>query len=214
MKTGLVEYAEPRYIPELLYEPNDPSTGSQYYLGKIQAYDAWDIAQGDTNTVIAIVDTGMDMDHGDLIYNIAYNTDDPLDGTDNDNDGFVDNFRGWDMGDNDNFPQNEMNEHGTLCAGLASADTDNGIGIAGPGFKCRLLPVKIQDSDSLLTRSYEGIVYAAEQGAQIISCSWGDTHYARFEQDMVSYAAINKDALVVAACGNDNNIRNFYPASL
>jgi hypothetical protein len=212
-KAEIVAYAEPRYIPELLYVPDDPSHESQYYLSTIQAYEAWDIHKSDTNMVIAIVDTGVDMDHEDLIYNIAYNYDDPIDGIDNDNDGFVDNFRGWDMGDNDNFPQNEMNEHGTLCAGMSAAHTDNGLGVAGVGFKSRMLPIKVQDVDSLLTRAYEGIVYAADQGAQVINCSWGNTHYAQFEQDIVQYAAINKDALVVAAAGNDNNIVNFYPAS-
>ncbi len=212
-KSEFVEYAEPRYIPELLYVTDDPNHESQYYLSTIHAYDAWDLHQSDTNMVIAIVDTGIDMDHEDLIYNIAYNFDDPIDGIDNDNDGYVDNFRGWDMGDNDNFPQNEMNEHGTLCAGMAAAHTDNGLGIAGVGFKSRILPIKVQDADSLLTRAYEGIVYAADQGAHIINCSWGNTHYAQFEQDIIQYATINKDALVVASAGNDNNDVNFYPAS-
>ncbi len=212
-KSSIVEYAEPRYIPKLLYVPDDPNHESQYYLNTIHAYDAWDVHQSDSNMIIAIVDTGIDMDHEDLIYNIAYNYDDPIDGIDNDNDGYVDNFRGWDMGDNDNFPQNEMNEHGSLCAGMAAAHTDNGLGVAGVGFKSRILPLKVQDADSLLTRAYEGIVYAADQGAQVINCSWGNTHYAQFEQDIVQYAAINKDALVVAAAGNDNNSVNFYPAS-
>jgi len=212
-KSKLVEYAEPRYIPELLYIPTDPQHENQYYLTNVKAYDAWDIHQSDTNMVIAIVDTGMDMDHEDLIYNIAYNYDDPIDGIDNDNDGYVDNFRGWDMGDNDNFPQNEMNEHGTLCAGISAAQTDNELGVAGLGFKSRVLPIKVQDADSLLTRAYEGVVYAADQGAQVINCSWGNTHFAQFEQDIIQYAAINKDALVVAAAGNDNNDINFYPAS-
>ncbi len=212
-KSGFVEYAEPRYIPELLYIPDDPQHSNQYYLQNVMAYDGWDIHKGDSATVIAIVDTGLDMDHEDLIYTIAYNYDDPIDGIDNDNDGFVDNFRGWDMGDNDNFPQNEMNEHGTLCAGMAAADSDNGLGVVGTGFDCSILPVKVQDEDSLLSRAYEGIIYAADQGADVINCSWGNTYFAQFEQDVVQYAAINRDALVVASAGNDHNDVNFYPAS-
>ncbi|MGM0649320.1 MAG: S8 family peptidase [Bacteroidota bacterium] len=213
-KSPITAYAENLQLQELLYVPDDPlNESNQYYLDIIDAYSAFDVQTGDTNMIIGITDTGIDLGHEDLVYNIAYNRDDPLDGIDNDNDGYVDNFRGWDLGDNDNNPQTDYSNHGTWVSGLAAADTDNGKGITGPGFDCRILPVKISDSDSLITRGYEGIVYAANSGASIINCSWGNHQYSEFEQDMVNYAAINKNALVVAACGNDDNMDNFYPAS-
>ncbi len=213
-KLQFVDYVEKVQYQHLLFTPDDPlNLSNQYYLSKTQTYEAWDIHKGDTSTTIGITDTGIDPGHEDLIYNIAYNWDDPLDGIDNDNDGYVDNFRGWDIGDDDNNPQTDYSNHGIYVSGIAAADTDNGTGISGTGFNCRILPVKISDSDSLITRGYEGIVYAANQGASVINCSWGNHHYSQFEQDMINYAAINKDVLVVAACGNDNNMQNFYPAS-
>ncbi len=213
-KSPATEYAEKRQAQGLLYVPNDPlNQAEQYYLDNIDAYSAYDVETGDTNVVIAITDTGIDLGHEDLVYNIAYNWDDPLDGIDNDNDGFVDNFRGWDVGDDNNNPQTDYNDHGIYVSGIAAADTDNGLGISGTGFNCRLLPIKVSDSDSLIVRGYEGIVYAANQGATIINCSWGNHQFSRYEQDMINYAVNNRNALVVAACGNDNDMRNFYPAS-
>jgi serine protease len=171
--TNLVEYAQPWYLPQSFSIPNDPFTGSQYYLEKIGAYDAWAIEQGDTNVVIAIIDTGIDLLHPDLIHNIDYNYDDLINGEDSDNDGYVDNHYGWDLGGNDNNPQWDVNAHGVHVAGIAGATTNNGTGMAGVGYKSRILPIKISDADGRLVRSYEGIVYAADQGAKVINCSWG-----------------------------------------
>ncbi|MDA3820609.1 MAG: S8 family peptidase [Candidatus Delongbacteria bacterium] len=213
-KSSATEYAEIRQKQDLLYVPDDPfNQAEQYYLDIIDAYAAYDVETGDTNVVIAITDTGIEPGHEDLVYSIAYNWDDPLDGIDNDNDGFVDNFRGWDIGDNDNNPQTDNDDHGIYVSGIAAADTDNGLGISGTGFDCHILPIKISDSDSLIVLGYEGIVHAANQGATIINCSWGNRQYSQYEQDMINYASINKNALVVAACGNDNDMRNFYPSS-
>ncbi len=213
-QTGLVEYAQPWYIPKPLYQPDDPFIESQYYLSNIKAYEAWEIEQGDTNIVIAITDTGIDLLHPDLVNSIAYNYDDPLNGEDTDNDGYADNFQGWDIAENNNNPQYDVNAHGVHVAGIAGASADNGTGMAGVGFNSRILPIKISDSDGRLVRAYEGIVYAADKGAQVINCSWGGAmSTGQFGQDIINYAVLNKDAIVIAAAGNSNNQIRIFPAS-
>lgn len=212
--TGLVEYAQPRYLPQPFFVPNDPFTGSQYYLNNIRAFDAWALEQGDTSMVIAIVDTGIDLFHPDLIHDIAYNWNDPINGEDSDNDGYIDNHFGWDLGENNNNPQYNANAHGVHVAGIAGASTHNGTGMAGVGFNSRLLPVKVSDADGRLVRAYEGIVYAADQGAQVINCSWGGAiPPGQFGQDIINYAVLNKDAIVIASAGNSNNQVRIFPAS-
>jgi serine protease len=215
VKTGYLVYAEPHYIPALLFSPDDPGAvrSIQYYLTRIHAYEAWDINKGDTNTVIGITDTGTDLAHPDLSGTVKHNYMDPIDGLDNDLDGYRDNFNGWDLGSNDNNPNWEALAHGVHVTGLASAQTNNGIGMAGTGYNCRYLPVKISNSFGSLVSAYEGIVYAADHGCQVINCSWGSTGGGQFGQDIVDYAVFNRDALVISASGNDNKLVNFFPAS-
>ncbi|WP_426490938.1 S8 family serine peptidase [Hymenobacter sp. 102] len=221
LKTGAVEYAEPLYYYSPLLQTSDPladsaRAGGQYHLKNIRAYRAWDVTQGDTAITIAIVDGGTRLSHEDLASQVQRNRRDPIDGLDNDQDGYVDNYTGWDFADNDNDPVREANSvHGILVAGCASAATNNGKGIAGVGFRCRFLPLKIYSS----TRSgsfagYEAIIYAADHGCQVINLSWGGVGgYSRFEQEVIRYAAINRNAVVVAAAGNTPADLDFYPAS-
>ncbi len=218
MGLNIFEYAEPHYIPKALYVPNDPQadsvSGAQYHLKNIRAYEAWDINRGDTNVVIGITDTGFDFTHEDLVGNVKLNYQDPLDNIDNDNDGYLDNFKGWDMGMMDNNPQfSNASPHGVFVSGCAGATTDNDTGIAGSGFKCKLLPIKISDDNGNLTMAYDGIVYAADHGCQIINCSWGGTDGTQFGQNIVDYATFNTNALVIAAAGNNDAELIFYPAS-
>jgi serine protease len=100
-----VEYAEPHYIYKPNFTPNDPYFQTyQWYLRKVQLPLAWDITQGDTNVVIGIVDTGVDLDHPDLAGNIWHNWREiPNNGIDDDGNGYVDDFVGWDFGGKDNF---------------------------------------------------------------------------------------------------------------
>ncbi|MDY0216565.1 MAG: S8/S53 family peptidase [Bacteroidales bacterium] len=212
---GIFEYVDFKHFYKPMNVPNDPNNGSQYHLNTIRAYDAWDISKGDSSVVIAIIDTGMDFNHLDLKDNVAYNYADVIDGIDNDNDGYIDNFRGWDFGTDDNNPQIVYGGHGVFVAGLAAAHTDNGIGISGVGYNSRFLPIKIANADDKLVNAFEAIVYAANQGAAIINCSWGGANESGslFEQDVINYATFNKGSLVIAACGNDNNEVPFFPAS-
>jgi subtilisin family serine protease len=225
---GIV-YAEPRYLHQIYYDPNDPSIGSQTYLNVIKVRAAWDITQGDPNVIIGIVDTGVDWQHEDLQTTIWQNREEiPNNGIDDDNNGKVDDIRGWDFGGSgnpdktptpDNNPREDRPDHGTLLAGIASAATDNGLGVAGVGFKCKIMPVKTsQDNirtangDALIAYGYDGIAYAAENGAHIINCSWGINSFSQFGQDVVDYAT-QLGALVIAAAGNENSSSLYYPAA-
>ncbi len=213
-KLDFVEYCEPLYKIELLYVPNDPMNASdQYWLQNIKAFEAWDIHKGDTNKVIGISDTGIDLAHPDLIYNIKYNYLDPIDGVDNDNDGYIDNFRGWNFGENNNNVQASENPHGTYVSGIAGASTDNGIGVSGAGFKCKILPLKIMNSQGVIDNAYQSIIYAAIHGVDVINCSWGSKFYQQMGQEVVTYATLVHDLLIVAAAGNTNSEVEFYPAS-
>lgn len=225
LSTGLVSYVEPLYQREPLYQPNDPLADStivnqaatQYYLKKTQTYRGWDLDKGDSTIVIGITDTGTRFSHQDLRGQIKLNYADPIDGLDNDNDGFVDNFRGWDTADRDNDPSvgPPYGGHGVLVAGCAVARPDNGKGLAGVGFKCRYLPLKVYPSTAAGSfGGFEAIVYAADHGCKIINASWGGTGLkSQYEQDVINYAALNRDALVVVAAGNANQELDFYPAS-
>ncbi|MEO8088043.1 MAG: S8 family serine peptidase, partial [Bacteroidota bacterium] len=209
-----VAYAEPVYINYTCFTPNEPSgnLALQYFLTNIQAYNAWDVWKGDTNTVIGIVDTGTDWDHPDLAANLKNNYADPIDGIDNDADGFIDNFRGWDLGENDNDPVVGASDHGSHVSGCADAVTDNGTGVASPAFNCKFLPVKIADASGALTAGYEGIVYAADHGCNVINLSWGrGGGFSQYESDIIDYAALNRDVTVVTAAGNNNQDETFYP---
>lgn len=214
-----VEYAEPHYIYKPNFIPNDPGFSThQWYLQKVGLPLAWDITQGDTNIVIGIVDTGVDLDHPDLVENIWNNWGEiPNNGVDDDGNGYIDDFIGWDFGGRNNFNNDRLKQdndpsekkpvHGTHVAGIASAVTNNGIGVAGAGFKCKIMAVKVSiddDPNNLIYYGYEGIVYAVDNGAKVINCSWGGGGGSRFEQEIISYAT-SKGALVVAAAGNDRS---------
>ena len=213
------EYCQPNYYDHILYTPSDPRAANQYALSIVHAFEAWDICKGDSNIVIGVSDTGIDFNHDDLRNNIAYNLNDPIDGVDNDYDGYIDNYMGWDFGSGDNNPQwNESGTsgnaiHGTFTSGLAGARTDNGVGIASMGFSNKILPIKISNDYGSISTGYESIIYAAEHGCKIINCSWGSTTSHSFGRDVIEYVTEELNVIVVAAAGNDNNENLFYPAS-
>ena len=222
--TGAVAYVEPLYVRAPMYQPNDPRADStitnptqgQFYLKQIRAYRAWDVVRGDSTLVIGITDGGVRLTHEDLRAHVKHNYADPINGIDDDKDGYVDNFTGWDLANNDNDAGFDAAIiHGTLTAGVCAATPDNGRGIAGAGLNCRFLPLNIYPNvPGGVFAGYEAIVYAADHGCRVINMSWGGAGgYSQFEQDVCTYAAVNHDAVLVAAAGNTPANVLFYPAS-
>ncbi len=216
----IFEYIEPEYENEPLFIPNDPGAKAanapnyNYALTLCKVFEGWDISTGDTNVVIGLTDTGSDIDHPDLVNNVKKNYSDPINGVDDDGNGLIDDFTGWDFGNSDNTTQCETNAHGVHTQGLCAATTNNTIGTAGSGYKCKVLPLKIMNTAGSMVNSYTAIVYAADRGCKVINCSWGSTGTpSQYNQDVIYYATLTKDALVVAAAGNNNDDVPFYPAS-
>jgi subtilisin family serine protease len=212
-----VEWAEPKLIRRVAIIPNDSllSAGRQYNIGMISAEKAWDISKGDTSIIIAIIDTGVDWNHPDLKANILFDSNGNLVGTDL---GGL-NGRPDDDPREDIPPDGRNSYHGTHVAGIASAVTNNSIGIAGVGFNCTIMPVKVSRSDKRDASGYpfvwygfEGIKLAVDNGAKIINCSWGGYGYSRYEKEIIDYA-IENGVVIIAAAGNENSSGLFYPAS-
>lgn len=214
-----VIYAEAEQPVELLLTPNDPNLSNQSYLAVIDAFDAWNVTQGDPNIVVAVSDNGTDYGHVDLENKLAKNVLDPENGMDDDNNGYIDDYLGWDLADNDNDPYGDTPgsnlSHGTLVAGAVAAEANNGEGIAGVGYHTSFLPIKIfKTLTGSSKNSYESLIYAADRGCDVINLSWGAAGYKSSTlQDMVNYAVFEKDMVVVAAAGNTNAELDFYPAS-
>ena len=227
LKNPDVVYAEPHYIYRVNFTPNDSLLSQQYALNQIQAFQAWDYTQGDSTVPVGIVDTGVDWMHPDLYGNIWHN---PHWQTDTN---YPADSIGWDFGGDggssngnytptpDNNPQEDFPAHGTHVAGIVAAISNNNIGIAGVAPKCRIMAVKTSQANYLdpggepyIVYGFEGIIYAADNGARVINCSWGGPGYSQYEQDVIDYAT-TKGALVVAAAGNDDHSgRIFYPSVL
>ena len=227
-KTGLIEIAEPAYSAVPLYTPNDPRLGQQYHLPLINALSAWDVNKGSNSIIIAILDTGVDLDHPDLAANIYKNEGDPENGIDDDRDGYVDNYWGWDFaGDDyntllgDNNPNAELSNisHGTKVAGCASAVTDNAVGIAATGFNAKLMVLKhAAENDkrggtsAYLENLLDGVIYAATHNADIINASYGSGTYSQIEQAVYKWAALEHGVTIVAAAGNSGKALPNFPS--
>ncbi|MDQ3108325.1 MAG: S8 family peptidase [Bacteroidota bacterium] len=220
---GFFEFVEPHYIPKIDLAVNDPKSANnttnngQYHLYITNCAGpgttGWDISTGAATTLIAIVDTGTEYTHADLTNQVAINAADPVGSGDQDGDGFVDNYRGWDVAMNDNDATWQGNAHGVHVSGCASAQCNNSVGLCGSGYNCKFVPVKIADASGSLTASYEGITYAADFGCSVINCSWGGGGGGSYGQTIIDYAVNNRDALVIAAAGNNGLDEAFYPAA-
>lgn len=212
--------------------PNDLYLIYQWYVDDGSFADvrlpfAWDLEHGDSAVVIAIIDTGVDTSHPDLASKIWHNPGEiPGNRLDDDGNGFVDDFEGWDFGTGDNDPKPEYTPdpsgidvgfHGTFCAGIAAAATNNDDGIAGAGWSCRIMPLKVSNPDSGLTSSAiaGAFLYAVDKGASVISMSFGgpgDPGVPEFFQALADMATTS-GAVCVAAAGNDGDSVRVYPAA-
>lgn len=192
-----VEYVEQVPYNRIISVPNDPGTGNQYYLNKIKAFDAWDIRQGNTDIVVAVVDNAIQTNHADLAANM---------------------LAGRDISDNDNDPSppDTTFYHGTHVAGLVGAVTNNNVGIASVGYnRVKILPVKAtpdNGSRDIVYHGFEGIAWAAAHGAHIINVSWGGSAYSITDQTVINNAYAS-GVMIIAAAGNEGQSASYYPAS-
>jgi thermitase len=214
-----VEFAEPNYLVQIADTiPNDPRWSSQYGPVNIQAPQAWDITTGSSSVVVAVIDSGVDLGHPDLATKIWNNPGETgggkeTNGLDDDGDGYVDNWRGWNFVNGGNDPQDDHG-HGTHVAGIAAAASNNGVGVAGISWGARVMPLKVLDDTGSGSESdlAAAMVWAADHGARIINLSLGAPSPSSLMEDAVNYAYVH-GVTVVAAAGNDNMLGVLYPAA-
>lgn len=210
---GLVREAFPDRAYRMAYLPNDPFVPNQWNLFKMNVPAVWDVTQGSSDVVVAVLDTGVDYNHPELADNIWHNPGEiPANGIDDDGNGFVDDDIGWDFAYGDRNPMDDHG-HGTACAGIIAAVGDNASQIAGIAYRCRVMCVKIGLSSGY---SYDsmfapGVVYAADMGAKVQSISYFSDDLTPLLRAAVDYAW-SKGCLVIAAAGNFNEPFPIYPA--
>jgi subtilisin family serine protease len=193
--------------------PNDPRYPEQWALPKIEAPAAWALARG-MAAPIAIIDTGLDLDHGDLQAKLWVNPGEiPGNGLDDDGNGYVDDVHGYDIRNDDATPQDD-NGHGSHVGSIAAASSNDAFGVAGVAWDTPLMAVKVLHSnrDGTWADVAEGVIYAADNGARIINLSLGGTSPNATLELAVTYA-LSKGCLLVAAAGN-NSGAVLYPARL
>jgi subtilisin family serine protease len=206
-----VEWAEPNYIRQTSAVPNDTYYGQQWHLPAISAPAAWDTTKGAKHIIIAVVDSGVDYTHPDLAPNIWTNVDEvPGDGVDNDNNGFVDDVRGWDFEAGDADPQDELG-HGTHVSGIAAARGNDGFGVAGVAWNARIMPVRAGNLGLADSNIVAAIHYAVDNGADVINMSFGGYGTSSAIQEAIRYAA-DRDVVLVAAAGNESGAHIPLPA--
>lgn len=186
-----VDFVEPNWKFYIDATANDPEWINQWGSAKIEANIAWDTQKGDSSVLVAVVDTGI-YNHSDLAANYV--------------------ALGYDWVNDDSDPTDDHG-HGTHCAGIIAATLNNSKGIAGIA-QIKVMAEKgfanngIGYSDDLAN----AIIHAANQGARIISCSWGSSQESQLLHAAIKYAT-NTGALVIAAAGNSGSNSRHYPAA-
>lgn len=212
--TNAIDYAERVPLDKITLTPNDPSYPSQWEFSNIQASLAWNYFSTGSTIVVAIVDDAIERTHPDLAANIWINAgDNNTNGVDDDGNGYIDDRNGWDVADNDNNPNPPSSafDHGTHVAGIAGAVSNNGVGVSSIGYSVRLMCVKSTNSSSSVTHGYDGVLYAAENGADVINMSWGGSTFSTTAENIINYAH-SLGCVLIAAAGNNNVSTVFYPA--
>ncbi len=214
LKIPTIEWAEPNYRLESSFLPADPLYDKQWYLDKIKAPQAWDFTKGGNKDIkIAVLDTGVDIDHPDLKDNIWVNKDEIKgDGKDNDKNGYVDDINGWDFVNDGPDPNPKFNEeytesgihHGTLIAGVAAAQGNNGEGVTGLAWKNTIMPLRVLDSQGggNVEEVINAINYAVDNGAKVINLSFVGTDKSYFLKQTLK-KAWQEGVTIVAAAGNE-----------
>ncbi len=223
-----VEYAEPDYILRASRTPDDTDFPSLYGLNNtgqtggssdadIDAPEAWDTTTGGQETIVAVIDEGVDIEHPDLRENVWVNPDEiPNNGRDDDGNGYNDDVTGWDFANNNASvydPGAATDEkHGTHVAGTIAARGDNGAGVVGVNWRASIMPLKFLEADGGRTSdAVEAIDYAVAEGANISNNSWGGSGNSQSLRDAISRA----DAaghLFVAAAGNEGSNNDRFPS--
>ncbi len=232
--SGLFAAACPNFEVRLFDTlPNDTYLGAQWYVQDAGGSDirlpaAWDVTTGSPSTVIAILDTGVDTGHPDLAARIWQNPGEIAGNfVDDDLNGYVDDVNGWDFGNGDADPNPgpiideiglDVGFHGTFCAGIAGAATNNAAGIAGADWAARLMPLRIFDDNGSATNAgiTDAVAYAVDNGARVISMSFGapdQPGLPEFFQALMD-AANAAGVVAVASAGNDGvDAPLIYPAA-
>ncbi|WP_243337134.1 InlB B-repeat-containing protein [Anaeromyxobacter soli] len=224
-----VEYAVPDRLAKTQALPDDPylqSSGSwgQAYgdlwaLAKIGAPAAWDVATG-AGSVVAVVDTGLDYNHPDIAANVWANPAElgGVPGVDDDGNGYVDDVRGWDFAYGDADPMDRMG-HGTHVSGTIAAAGNNGAGVIGVAYQARIMPVKGLDDSGYgpFSTLAAAVTYAAMNGADVISNSWGCYGTGCTDAAIADAVALARSlgCVITFAAGNDDaDVKDAFPAKL
>ena len=206
--------------------PNDPMIPDQWLIRKIQLEAAWRITLGNDSVIVAVIDTGIDYDHEDLMNNMWINHGESLNGVDDDRNGFIDDIRGWDFTDAPNFPDGgdylerdndprDEHGHGTSVAGIIAATAFNDVGIAGVAPGCRIMNLRAGTSQGYLEEDdvAAAIIYAVDNGAHILNMSFGDVATSPMMRDVLAFAE-RSGVVLIASAGNSGSAEIHYPSAL